>query len=268
MTPDPKIGETSLPTVVEQLNLRGPYPQAEYVSKMEQRFGSKGARFMDEVDRRLGSEVDPSGWARLYRLKSSDHEMSVYVTEHQYSALYRAFLTWLVKSEYVQAPQHVLDLGCDVGLLTLAVAKLYPDAEVTGVDSVGSAIAAAKKQRKRHQVENATFVKADLTQPACMKSTTGDLLVATWLLHELLPSTLTGSQLNETETQVLTNLSDCALSGALLVTANRMPFPERQTDRLVAALRDFQFSLEQEATINAAEGGKISKFPVLCFRKN
>jgi hypothetical protein len=66
MTTGNENAEPSIEEILAQLNLRGPYPQAQYVSTMERRFGTKGARFMDEVDRGLVSEPNLGAWNRLY----------------------------------------------------------------------------------------------------------------------------------------------------------------------------------------------------------
>ncbi|AFY72305.1 methylase involved in ubiquinone/menaquinone biosynthesis [Synechococcus sp. PCC 7502] len=48
-------------------------------------------------------------------------------------ALLRQSYHDLVK-ERVQAPKDILDLGCSVGMSTLALAAIYPDAKITGLD--------------------------------------------------------------------------------------------------------------------------------------
>ena len=73
-------------------------------------------------------------------------------------------------------PAHVVDLGCGTGLLTAAVARRWPHAQVTGLDVAPGMIA-----RCRAALPRARFVEADVAStppPAGM-----DAVVSSFALH-------------------------------------------------------------------------------------
>jgi trans-aconitate methyltransferase len=58
----------------------------------------------------------------------------------------------------VQAPgevQAVLDLGCATGLSSLALAQLFPAAQITGVDLSPHMVAVGRYHQERRQVRTA-----------------------------------------------------------------------------------------------------------------
>src|SRR5688500_12842775 len=118
-------------SILRELEMTGPFPDNEYVRTMERRFGAKANRFMDAVDEAFAELTGPNQetWQRLYRLKNSDAQMSAYVSAHQCSTLYAAFLAWL-ETNLGDDPKRVIELGCDAGLLTLAIGKLIPESSV------------------------------------------------------------------------------------------------------------------------------------------
>jgi ubiquinone/menaquinone biosynthesis C-methylase UbiE len=73
--------------------------------------------------------------------------------------LYDPFLRWVMREERfkrrlidearITAGQRVLDLGCGTGTLTILVKRLYPDADVCGLDGDPQALAIAARKAKR-----------------------------------------------------------------------------------------------------------------------
>lgn len=56
---------------------------------------------------------------------------------------------------------NILDLGTGSGALAITIAKHRPDSQVTAVDFASGALAVARKNAEKYQVENVTFVEAD-----------------------------------------------------------------------------------------------------------
>ena len=59
------------------------------------------------------------------------------------------------------SPRKVLDLGTGTGAIALALASERPDWQVTGCDKVPEAIALAKENRQRNQLERVHFYQSD-----------------------------------------------------------------------------------------------------------
>ena len=68
----------------------------------------------------------------------------------------RPFFELLAQVQPAAAPARILDLGCGTGHLTAALARRWPDAQVTGIDS------SAQMLERAPTLPNLTFVQADL----------------------------------------------------------------------------------------------------------
>jgi len=76
-----------------------------------------------------------------------------------------------------QLPPAILDLCTGSGCIALALAREFPEAEVTGTDISGAALRYAKKNAALNGIGNATFVKGPLFAP--VRKTPGfDLITA------------------------------------------------------------------------------------------
>ncbi len=261
----------TLDSVLEQLGLTGPFTQAEYVRVMETRFGRNGARFMDAVDTNDGA---PGGFSRLWFLKNRDAEMSAYVTAHQCSGLYRTFLSWL-QAHPLDQGRDVLELGCDSGLLLMAIARLFPSSRCIGVDREPRAIQAARRLARQHGIPNVSFDVLDIAQDGARQSPPGPVpvVVAPWVLHEVLPVSLRGhlgeapslDALPEEEARGARNIRRLISDHGRLVTVNRFPGGPRQAAVLTAILRQVGFEETGSDVITVVDGlmGGTESFPVV-----
>jgi SAM-dependent methyltransferase len=73
----------------------------------------------------------------------------------------------VVRSAVTYAPEHarILDVGCGVGSIALAVARRRPDVSILGVDINLDALRAARRNAARLVLSNVRFVAADLYAP-------------------------------------------------------------------------------------------------------
>jgi len=260
------ISSDRVDTVLGELGLTGPFAQETYVKNMERQYGRKADRYMDAVDSAHSAEFSPARWGNLYQLKNSDWRMSAYSSAHAYSPLYRAFLLWIAEHLDTQ-PARIVDLGCENGLLTLAMAKLMPNATLLGIERVPNALAAARRRQTRHAVKNATFLRADLSKPFDQVPPKSDLIIAAWVLHEILGTVRDGSDLGKGKGQFLQNLAEIAEPGTVLVSVNRFEYPEKEIPVLTEQLTFCGFCHIGESSIAASEGDMISQFPIVCYEK-
>ena len=95
------------------------------------------------VERLLGLEFEATAGAFLQ------------TNSRQAEALYRE----AIAASGLAGDETVLDLYCGTGTLTLALARLAREA--VGVETVGAAVAAARRNAERNQVANARFVEGE-----------------------------------------------------------------------------------------------------------
>jgi len=65
----------------------------------------------------------------------------------------------------------ILDLCTGSGCIALALAKVFPDAEIYGTDTSGEAIQYAEENAKNNGIKNVTFLKGSLFEPLTKKLT-------------------------------------------------------------------------------------------------
>lgn len=125
--------------------------------------GPVAERISEALDDAI-EEVDPATTRqktqRVYDLKNSDLGLALDVTGHFRGVLLRSVMRWFERWD-APAPERILDLGCDIGILTCFVAELFPNAEVTGVDSSRVSVRRATEIASRTGTHNVTFEVAD-----------------------------------------------------------------------------------------------------------
>ena len=203
--------------ILNELGLTGPLPQAAYVERVRQ-FGEAGERFLQQVDRSLAQGFSPGLWREIYAAQNADPELSRLITAHTSAPLHAAILNWL--DTIPAAPRSFAEIGCNNGLLTLALARLWPQADALGVDSEPDAIAVARRLAMQHRQENVQFYCADLTQAdAVADIEPAEWLLAPFLFHEVLAE-------NPDPAPLIANLQRLLAQGGRLITINRFP-PQR-----------------------------------------
>jgi SAM-dependent methyltransferase len=96
----------------------------------------------------------------------------------RYDRLNRGFIDPIVAAVDPQPGDHVIDVGCGNGALTLAMALLVaPDGAVTGVDISGPMLANATRRAEEAGLGNVTFLRAD-AQVEAFAPETADVVVS------------------------------------------------------------------------------------------
>jgi ubiquinone/menaquinone biosynthesis C-methylase UbiE len=107
--------------------------------------------------------------------------------------LYDPCLRWVMREERfkrrlidearITAGQRVLDLGCGTGTLTILVKRLYPDAEVYGLDGDPKVLAIA--ERKAKQAGVALTLEQGLSYQLPYPAQSFDRVLSSLMLHHL-----------------------------------------------------------------------------------
>src|SRR6478672_11889501 len=100
----------------------------------------------------------------------------------------------VLKPALAEMPQDILDLGCSVGMSTLALQALYPEAKITGVDLSPYFLAVAR-YRAQERSTNIHWVHA-AAESTGLPDASYDLVSTFLMLHEL-PQSATKQILSE-----------------------------------------------------------------------
>lgn len=215
--------------ILEKHKLIGPYPQDEYVRYMEKKFKRDGDRFLYFVDECLGLGFTPERWRRIYNLKNKNKDMSLYISSHSNTAIFKEVLEWL--SANIDAPNSFIELGCENGMLTFCVSDLWKTSEAGGVDSVGVSISTARKLAFQFGKSRIKFYVADLAQKeSCKSIAPSDVLLAPFLFHELLDCS------GEEWENITENIKSMMRDSGSLVTFNRFADPKIEVAQLNSKL--------------------------------
>ena len=92
-----------------------------------------------------------------------------------------------IPNELLNKPMKVLDAGCGTGSFSLHFALANPKSEITAINISQSSIDYGKKQAKSLNIENVTFIKADIfSLPNEISSKNYDIVYCRGVLHHTL----------------------------------------------------------------------------------
>jgi SAM-dependent methyltransferase len=119
----------------------------------------------DEVIRLLNSRADQNEQESIdheafYRSKNANLPRSLAISIGFEGDLLIRTCDWIsAHPQYIG--RTILDQGCDIGLLSLFMAKNFPDKEITGIDTCSEAILLASQLKDRLGLENIQFYTAE-----------------------------------------------------------------------------------------------------------
>ncbi|PAX59648.1 class I SAM-dependent methyltransferase [Brunnivagina elsteri] len=125
-------------------------------------------------------------WLAAFELESAAYAVHARLWEDggkQGDAKLRQSYHDILKAQIPQPPQTILDMGCGVGMSTFALQKLYPQAEITGLDLSPYFLAVAEYRSQQRQADiNWVHGKAESTNLA---DASFDLVSIFLMCHEL-----------------------------------------------------------------------------------
>lgn len=161
--------------------LRGPVADDEFWPVLEGTFGDLARDVRRAIDAAF-VESDPHArrekMQTVYDLKNVDIELALALSSQYRSVVSRSLMRWMDRS-LAPAPRRILDIGCDIGLVTSFLAARFPGAEVLGIDSSRAALRRAVELAARLGLTNARFQPADALSLEGVEGTGSyDLVVA------------------------------------------------------------------------------------------
>jgi ubiquinone/menaquinone biosynthesis C-methylase UbiE len=101
-------------------------------------------------------------WLAAFELESAAYAVHARLWEdggRQGDAKLRQSYHDILKNQLPQPPQTILDMGCGVGMSTFALQKLYPQAEITGLDLSPYFLAVAEYRSQQRQANINSGIK-------------------------------------------------------------------------------------------------------------
>lgn len=86
----------------------------------------------------------------------------------------------IVKDKTCQLPKTILDFGCGIGESALYISKLFPNTEITGIDTSSVAIESCKKLN----IKNSNFYNIDITLQGTLNKKF-DLIFSSCVFHHI-----------------------------------------------------------------------------------
>ncbi|MGN1329402.1 MAG: methyltransferase domain-containing protein [Eubacterium sp.] len=102
-----------------------------------------------------------AGNAVFYKMKNESLEASIYISAAFDGGLFRHLGNMIIDNPELFSGR-VIDMGCDCGIVTCFIAKMYPECKITGVDINESAVENARKLAQRLELSNVDFVCSDV----------------------------------------------------------------------------------------------------------
>jgi SAM-dependent methyltransferase len=158
-------------------------PYEQYVESLRQRFGPAAGRYLGVAKRRaLGEAID------LYPFKNASLDLSLAISSQELQPFQEQYLGHVLRI-CRHAPASILDLGCESGVLTCALAKQWPNARVVGVEINKQAARVARELIARHRLKNVEITVGSISEESTLRSLSTnqfDLVSASCVFHEVL----------------------------------------------------------------------------------
>lgn len=146
--------------IFEKLGLQEENNRDEFFKKIDEKHK---VNLTQDLDLAVALRKD-KGTGKIYTVKNKDFETTMDFAGYYYD-LYTQFFTWLIdfKNSYDKNldGKKILDLGCDNGITSCFIAKLYPNSEIVAVDKCKKGIKCAEEIAQKLDVKNVRFEAVD-----------------------------------------------------------------------------------------------------------
>lgn len=253
---------------IAKMDLNHERNHAEYVRRMEHRFGRDGVRFLDAIDEAIATQSlgQPLVMRDIYAKKNRDWRMSLLISMNEDSVKYQQLLRW-VGAQSMLSGGRIAEVGCDLGIFACGLALMFPESSITGFDAEPSAVRNAKLLARSKQILNVSFEQHRFGESQQLECEPFDLVFAPFVFHEIFRNALDGSGLSEIETAAAKHLYELVGSQGALVSIDRLPFGHEQAEPMVELLSDAGFNLVHQDILEATHSGASERFPISLFEK-
>ena len=267
--------------VFRKMGLRGKIKLEKFWQKTMHEIGQEAEDlYICIQNRNMGTSVDP------YPLKNKNLALANAVASQYDSARIKAFVAWFL-DENIPLSGEVLDIGCDNGILTCALASILPHVKFVGIDPCSEAIILAQKRASQLGLSNVNFIASNVENYASEnnKSRFSCVLTVT-VVHELIANGMIEEDRGimtmpnpdfclfdnnakfistSTEVPLLKNISSLLNPSGILISLDRWGI-SGQLLRWVRLAEEHQFSLDlNRSTVIEFESDEKEFMPVTVF---
>ncbi len=107
------------------------------------------------------SYENPEDKVNFYDFKNQNLKTSLTISSLFDADIYRKACNWIYENKSYFGDS-ILDIGCDNGIMTCFLARLFPDAQIIAIDRSANAIKVASEFAKKMDVKNISFICSDI----------------------------------------------------------------------------------------------------------
>ena len=155
---------------LQQLGIRALRNTNVIFDNMDRLFGKEqGQRFSKLIDKRAQREsfTDRVDWKEadktFYDAKNEKYDLSLYLTGAFDGDIVRKACNWIVEHRDFFG-KTILEIGCDIGLISCFLAKTVPDSTIIAIDRCKNGLAIGQKLAEKFELTNVKFIRADANE--------------------------------------------------------------------------------------------------------
>lgn len=117
--------------------------------------------FLELIEYRSDDHTDDWNNEEFYAQKNKNYSISQAITSAFDSDILRQVCNWIVANQKYFG-KTILEVGCDCGVMSGFLGRLFPDANIVAIDRCEAAIVNAKKLAEKMNICNVSFKACDL----------------------------------------------------------------------------------------------------------
>ncbi len=137
---------------------------------LDRMFGiEKGRRISAMIDKRAERDnyTDEHDWKeadrQFYDLKNEDYALGLYLTGAFDGDIIRRACNWIIEHKDFFG-RTILEIGCDIGLISCFLAKTFPSSTITAIDRCKNGLNIGQKLAEKFGLSNIKFICADANE--------------------------------------------------------------------------------------------------------
>jgi len=166
-----------------ELGLKPADSPKKFISRMESAIGIlRTDRLIRALNARAQAQMrgESADDAAFYAMKNTDYMTSIAMSGASDGDTLGKLCTWIYDNRE-KFGSDILEIGCDNGILSCFMARLFPEANITAIDRCAPAIEVAKKLAERLNIRNVEFLHGEA---ASLPPRRFDTVFSSRIMHE------------------------------------------------------------------------------------
>ena len=139
------------------LGIRAAKDKEGMKKQLAEKLGKEAAQaLLQRIDGETDAQV-------IYDLKNADLDTALAFSGAYDSDIYRKACNWIDNNRAVFG-REILEVGCDSGIMSCYLGRMFPESQITSIDRTPAAIAVAKELAEKMGVTNVTFQCSDVME--------------------------------------------------------------------------------------------------------